>query len=258
MDIQRYERLRQVSRRLMHEVTKTIPREAYEEMGKALGILRNNTFVLDSMDVSSVLMDACVFDWIRNGQNLVEIYFEAHPQAPGTDERLLSQAFCRAKYRVLMPEALRPGAVTYWTDVLSREPITLMDIGLSQTVAHGFRGLFATRTALMEDWWMTTGAGLPISDRKTCEIVLEMIRGRNLLQDTTSVGEHRLAIAVIRACLDSGAAEHVRYLGADDEEADFVGHRLITEVRSPRGHIDRNDPCPCGSGRRYRRCCGRK
>ncbi|MGA2074274.1 MAG: SEC-C metal-binding domain-containing protein [Terriglobia bacterium] len=258
MDIQRYERLRQVSRRLMLEVTKTIPREAYEEMGKALGILRNNTFVLDSMDVSSVLMDACVFDWIRNGQNLVEIYFEAHPPAHGTDERLVSQAYCRAKYRVLMPETMRPGAVTYWTNLLSREPIALMDVGLSQTVAHGFRGLLATRTAVMGDWWMTTGAGLPISDRKTGEMVLEMIRRRNLLQDTTSVGEHRLAIGAIRACLDSGVAGHVRYLGADDEEEDFVGPRLITELRSPRCHIDRNDPCPCGSGKRYRRCCGRK
>jgi len=133
-----------------------------------------------------------------------------------------------------------------------------MDVGLSQTVAHGFRGLLATRTAVTGDWWMTTGAGLPISDRKTGEMVLEMIRRRNLLQDTTSVGEHRLAIGAIRACLDSGVAGHVRYLGADDEEEDFVGPRLITELRSPRCHIDRNDPCPCGSGKRYRRCCGRK
>ncbi len=22
--------------------------------------------------------------------------------------------------------------------------------------------------------------------------------------------------------------------------------------------VERNDPCPCGSGRKYKRCCGRK
>lgn len=29
------------------------------------------------------------------------------------------------------------------------------------------------------------------------------------------------------------------------------------EAATSRGRIDRNAPCPCGSGRRYKRCCGR-
>jgi uncharacterized protein len=28
-------------------------------------------------------------------------------------------------------------------------------------------------------------------------------------------------------------------------------------VRAPLGKVGRNDPCPCGSGKKFKRCCGR-
>jgi hypothetical protein len=242
----------------MSVLTKTIPREAIQEMGSALGIMRKNKLVFDTLDVSSVLMDSCLFDWIRGGKNLVERYVEAHPPAPATDEHLLLQAYCRAKYRLLLSRAISPGAITYWFDAISGESIALMDISLSQSMARGFQGLLATRTAPLGGIWMTTGAALPVGDRKTGEMVLKTIRQGNLLEDTSSAGEHKLATAVIRCCLDSGAAEHVRYEGGEEEGEEFIKARSSTEVKSPQRHIDRNDPCPCGSGKRYRRCCMRK
>jgi preprotein translocase subunit SecA len=30
----------------------------------------------------------------------------------------------------------------------------------------------------------------------------------------------------------------------------------ITEITSNEKHIGRNDPCPCGSGKKYKKCCG--
>jgi hypothetical protein len=258
MDIERYTQLRELSRRIMSELTKTIPREAYEEIGKALGIVHKNTFVLDTLDVSGVLMDACLFDWIRDGKNLVQRYVEVHPPDFGTDEHLLLQAFCRAEYRLLQPEAVSAGVVTGCRDILSGQSIGLVDIGISQSTAHGFRGLLATRTAPLERWWMTTGAGLPIGDKETGERVLGAIVRGNLLEDTSSASQHKLAIAVIRACLDSGAAEHVLYLGGEEEDEEFGSPRSTSALSSPRRRIDRNDLCPCGSGKRYRRCCMRK
>jgi len=29
----------------------------------------------------------------------------------------------------------------------------------------------------------------------------------------------------------------------------------LLPARNPRRHCGRNDPCPCGSGRKYKRCC---
>ena len=38
-------------------------------------------------------------------------------------------------------------------------------------------------------------------------------------------------------------------------------HRLLTESSEPyinlNKNIGRNDPCPCGSGKKYKNCCGR-
>jgi uncharacterized protein YchJ len=39
-----------------------------------------------------------------------------------------------------------------------------------------------------------------------------------------------------------------------DEESDFSGWNSETVVRvGPK--IGRNDPCPCGSGKKYKKCC---
>ncbi|MBN1420033.1 MAG: anaerobic sulfatase maturase [Planctomycetes bacterium] len=39
--------------------------------------------------------------------------------------------------------------------------------------------------------------------------------------------------------------------------ADHALHRLGLTKERPRGRPGRNDPCPCGSGRKYKACCGR-
>ena len=35
-----------------------------------------------------------------------------------------------------------------------------------------------------------------------------------------------------------------------------VASAYATEPRRSPGKIGRNDPCPCGSGKKYNRCCG--
>jgi uncharacterized protein YecA (UPF0149 family) len=30
-----------------------------------------------------------------------------------------------------------------------------------------------------------------------------------------------------------------------------------TPVKAGGGHVGRNDPCPCGSGKKYKKCCGK-
>jgi preprotein translocase subunit SecA len=60
-------------------------------------------------------------------------------------------------------------------------------------------------------------------------------------------------------------AEHVLLSGADDEEdeypddeyEDYDAEPLApsdTVIREER-KIGRNDPCPCGSGKKYKKCC---
>ena len=60
-----------------------------EEVGDAIGIRHNGVLVFASEDMSSVLMDCCLYDWFEHGRNVVQRYSEAHPAKPGTDEGYL-------------------------------------------------------------------------------------------------------------------------------------------------------------------------
>jgi preprotein translocase subunit SecA len=45
----------------------------------------------------------------------------------------------------------------------------------------------------------------------------------------------------------------VKYAGAGDQAAEAK----TKPVRRDAPKVGRNDPCPCGSGRKYKKCCGR-
>jgi hypothetical protein len=172
------------------------------------------------MDITSVLMDACLFDWFKDGRNLVEKYFEAHPATPGASESVLQHAYTHARYRILLPEDFDRNGAVYCLDLLSNERLALMDFGLSQSLTRGIQGMIATRTLPLGNYWMTAGAALPVVTRGTGEAILQKIREGRLLEDKTPEGEHKLALAITRACLDSGAGESVQYRAAGESESD--------------------------------------
>ncbi len=88
-DVERYRRLRVLSMDLSHRMIKTIPRKALQEVGHAIGIMRQGVLVFDTEDMASVLMDCCLYDWSENGKNPIQRYAQLHPAKPWTDEDLL-------------------------------------------------------------------------------------------------------------------------------------------------------------------------
>jgi len=257
-DVEKYQRFRQASRKLMSRLTKTIPRAAMEEIGNALGIMRKGVLVYDTEDVMAVHADCCLHDWIRNGRNLITKYSLEHPASPGTDEEFLLRAHQQARFRILIPGSVAPGAGVECADGLSGERLFLMDVALGNSVQEG-RTLMATRTVPLDGYWMTTGAGLPIGDKKTGEEVVGEVRG--LLKVVPPVDPHKLALAILRKCLDCGAAEYVTYRGLKESEDSEEPETDFTPAPQPatsRRVAGRNDQCPCGSGRKYKRCCLRK
>src|SRR5664280_411985 len=65
-DVERYKRLRRLARDLNHRIVKTVPREAMHEVGETIGILHRGVLVFDTEDETSILMDCCLYDWMRN------------------------------------------------------------------------------------------------------------------------------------------------------------------------------------------------
>ena len=54
----------------------------------------------------------------------------------------------------------------------------------------------------------------------------------------------------------SGSAGAGRFAGAEPKEAHGGGDAGVETVRREGPKVGRNDPCPCGSGRKYKKCHG--
>lgn len=243
-DVAEYIRMRQESKYLNLRITNTVPEDAIEEIARALGMYRRDAVVLSTPGESALLMDCCIYDWIRRGKNLVELFRQDHPPAPGGDEAELLEAGLRARYRIMVTEATVEGAGVRVRDVLSRERFFLMDVGVSK-MPVGFA--IAARTLPLREYWITTGAGLPVG-REEVTRALEKVAEKDLFRDRWFVDEHKAALTIIRSLRDDGASERIAY---EDPKAP-------QSVRSPgHRHPSRNAPCVCGSGRRYKGCCGK-
>lgn len=60
--------------------------------------------------------------------------------------------------------------------------------------------------------------------------------------------------AVRHGEFDATAAESDRWAASKDGQETFA--ELAASAQRHRDKVGRNDPCPCGSGAKYKRCCG--
>jgi preprotein translocase subunit SecA len=58
--------------------------------------------------------------------------------------------------------------------------------------------------------------------------------------------------------------EEAKYQGADEQPAQFAAAENVSEKKPDasqtivnKKEVGRNDPCPCGSGKKYKKCCGK-
>lgn len=190
-------------------------------------------------------MDHCVFDVYEHGRNLVDRYFDAWPAAPDTLDEVVEDALRAAEYTVLrIHETGGAGRlrVSHFFDEAA-SGFELVDFHLSRAADPGM--LLAGRILPFADFWITSGTMLPVDG----ECLMRIVRA---FKSPLADGLDDLQIAAIltertiRACLKSGAAERVRYLSPTETPPNLIG--------APR--LSRNDACPCGSGRKYKRCCG--
>jgi hypothetical protein len=250
----RYKHLRQVALRLNDRLVETLPKSVLDEGGKKLGLLKKNVLALDTEDEMCVLMDYCIYDVRRDGANAVERFLAKHPPAPDSDERVLLEAMRQARYSLFAVEGAERGVGVHVRDLLRGEVLFLMDVSFSNTAPVGM--VLATRIMAPDGITMTTGAALPVAvlpPEGQAQLLEGLAKGfkqadfRNLTPQEAS----ELATAMIRACLREGAAEQIEYIEPGR------GHRSGKPAPwRPARHLGRNDPCPCGSGRKFKNCCG--
>lgn len=249
-DVERYKRLRAAGRRLNNGLIRTVPRRAMDAVARALGILHQGVLVFDSEDVPAVLMDCCLHDWIDGGRNLIQRYAEEHAPPEGSDERDVLEGMLRARYAILKIGEAVPEAGVRAVDVLRCEELFVMDVGLSNSLGEG-SGI-ATRVIPFGEWWMTGGAALPMDGAAAAALLRNLRRsGPGKIESETDLVEKPKGIlAIVRSCLETGAADRVQYVDIEAKPSMAARPSFL--------RAGGNSSCPCGSGRKYKRCCGRR
>jgi hypothetical protein len=245
--LDRYYQLRRLGRTLHHTVMKLLPREALKECGMRLGIWHHDTLVFGSEDETCILMDHCIYDYRWDGRNVIERYVAETPPQPGTDEKVLLDAMLEAHYSLFEIEQVHRGVGVRVRDLIrDGGERFLVDISMSQTVWPS--RLLATRikTPAGEGYSMTTGAALPVDEPEAERILREV--SRRFGPPPIQLPRERAAEfsgCIMRILLQEDASSRIAY-------TDPPGQGTL---HAP-AKAGRNDPCPCGSGRKYKRCCG--
>jgi hypothetical protein len=257
--VARYSQLRKVGLKVSQRLVETLSKSVLNEGGRDLGILQNNQLVFDTEDQVAVLMDYCIHDIRHQAGNAIDRFLAVSPPPPGSDEFVFLQAMQQARYSVFTIESIEPGVGINVRDLLSDETLFLFDMGLSRSGQIGL--VPAARVIIPGGIGMTTGTGLPIGvltteeRAKLLQGVKSVLPGQDL-RNLSLAQASRLTAMLIQSCLKKGAAKHVRY--ADVESGKVPMNSKTRGSLPPKEHLGRNSPCPCGSGRKFKVCCGRR
>lgn len=108
---------------------------------------------------------------------------------------------------------------------------------------------------------MTGGAGLPTGS-EAIKNAIDRLTKQRLVEEGRFTDPHKAALVFVRTLLESGASQHVAYETVENQgrrkfRSELDGADLPRQKPSAYNPA-RNSPCPCGSGKRYKRCCGAK
>ena len=246
----RYWQLRAIQRDLNRTLPDILPKNAIPECGTVLGIYRDDTFVFGSENGMSVLMDYCLYDYRWDGHNVIERYVSQTPVEAGSDKRILLNAMLKPRYSLFVVDDVVRGLGIQTRDLFRGDSGLIVDVALSETAVKGF--VLACRIISPGDcrFSMTTGAGLP-ADRPIMERIIQEIPERfgktgGEITQMSPENAAEFSASIIRIFLEGNASSRMTY---EDDIADEATRASPT--------IGRNEPCPCGSGKKYKKCCGK-
>ncbi len=252
--LERYRQLRATMRELHSELLGSLSKETVTRCSKKLGFIVDGTLVFESEDESSVLLDYCLYQGWSGQHNAISRFLAKQPYDSGSDEMLLLEAMSHARYSLLQVEGMAKGVGVNCRDLLRSDGGSIVDEGLGNTASEGV--VFGCHLVVLPEMSITTGAPLPI-DADALESILHALEGgaNGIDQvdfDNLDHQEHAaLSSIIIRCALAGGASSRITMVGPRRRPG-LRRHGQST-VQCP----SRNDPCSCGSGKKYKRCCGR-
>ena len=244
----RYTRMRKASRAINDAFMERC-KPPVKQAAADLGVLVNDTIVLD-VDQGPVLMDRAIYHLADDGRNIVDRFAAEYPPSPGSDAETVLSAMQQAFFSLFVVGDVQEGVGVHVTDILRDREHFVADVGFSETAIEGF--VLAARMLPFRDFVMTTGAALPVSKKVLKWVARGLDKAGLSHEQVRNLPDHAwadLEAQIVRACLHSDGNQRITY-------QDAPGVTGPTPIQNASDRVGRNDPCPCGSGRKYKKCCG--
>ncbi len=204
----RYRHLREISKRHHSNVMGFLSKDAILHHARRLGLADGKVLVLDSMDELTLAFDLAIHTAPFGRSRAIDRYARSAQFAQGSDEALVLEAMCNARFAVVLVQRRHQSAGLIVTDVFRKIDLWLVDEGLEISLPEGTA--FATRYYALDRFVMTAGVGMPVDLALLTSVIAS---APQLLRRSRAeaIEDRRFAEAVYRAAIADGIMERVIY-----------------------------------------------
>jgi hypothetical protein len=253
--LREHRRLKRANRSLAARVGKTITPRALEGTLAALDLLDDD---VQRGPAALVLADCCIHEWQEEGRTLLRAFAESPAVERLTgDERRLLDLWQAARLTLLRVDEVWEGVGMRLHDALEGREVALLSPLLARPLLEGF--WLIARVFPLGGYWMTTPSVTfvpPLADSTADNIraAIDVVRREKpevlpLVLTKFALTAHSLHAELVE---EEGRGEEEGIPESLIEAGLWHGRRLAPRPPSPPG---RNEPCPCGSGKKYKKCC---
>lgn len=209
----RYRHLREISKQLHLAIMKLISRDAMLRHARGLGLTAGKTLVLDSIEEISLAYDLAIYTASADRSRAVDRYARSARCEPGSDEALMLEAMCNARFSVVLVQRRHLVAGLIVKDLFRGIELWLVDEGLEISLPAGTA--FATRYFAPDRFVMTSGVGVPFDD-DLLELVVDSTPLLLRKSPARAIEDRRFAEAVYCAAITDGVMRGVTYQDPSD------------------------------------------
>jgi hypothetical protein len=210
----RYRHLRDINKRHHSEALKFLSKDAILHHARRLGLTQGKTLVLDDPEELNYAFDLAIHTAPTDRSRAIERYARSARLAPGSDEALVLDAMCQARFTIVTVVRRHEAAGMIVNDLFRERELWLVDIGLESSFPDG--SVLATRLFQPEAFAMTAGVNVPLYRELVIDALDELPHSLSE-SPIAALDDRRFAEAIYRVALAGGVMRRIKYQDPFDE-----------------------------------------
>ena len=249
---QRHDRLREVRSDLNEEILGSLDPSTFRRAMEMLDVMPGK-MVIAGVDIGMALVpEFSMYGVFAEGENAVQRFRRTHPQTD-PERQMLLDAMSQAIFTLVGVVETYPAehALVVEDLFLNNQRMLLADSTFAADAPA--EDVMCIRMHPMGKFWMSTGLGLSLGiDTKHPQLLTYVATAspRSVRSDPDRQDIlHGIYASVVIKRLLRRHSQDTEF--TDDIPEERNNEHLLSE------RLERNAPCPCGSGKKYKKCCGR-